>query len=823
MPPAKPTKGVLSAPGGFGWLVASAGILLKPVGLGAFDVFACVASLVALRELDERFPSLTDFAAFALPAFADVGHEYAAQRGFASFAAIAARPFDDGEARDWSRVVRSALGALRYHADASALSEPLWRDPERAFPLRFSRQAHELLRLVRGAGRPSAAEFLAALRALPFGKGFFTPAPVVAYLVARAAEGRSLGRVLDPVAGCGAFLVEAARAGAVELGGIELDQATRLVCFVHLLLARASARLELADCLRGPLWPLGPECGPTAGEPFDTVVAGPPFGARTAPAWSKLSNKKENPAGFAAFPLKTSAVGCFLSRIVGALAIGGRGSVVFPFGKDLAGEGPAEIAFRRGFATAVRVIEVCEVSAGLFGNATRSVLLFFDKARELGAPAPEPATGAVRFTRLADRDETAVPELVREVGRADLEANGWALAACSYAPAAGPATGLVAGPAFPLVSLEDLFAAHAGTVAASTAKPGPFPLLACGVGKTHERATADGEVLVVAFSGTGYARQSTFRAHYFAGPCAIAANAHQLVPKTAAVSLRFAFYLLNHLAEIADPDALPMNQGRLFAICVPLPRIEVQRALAADLDAAHARADLLESAAAAALDAKRHALENALYAGGRAAVLAGDTTLAAGVSAARLGDLCQILPGKPLPIAAIRSGPFPVVGGGAKPMGSHNSCNTEAGTVLVAAEGSAGWVSRYFSPVFRTSACLALEPVGSTDSPYLFHVLSALLLEDIKGIRHAAVGVPRLDKKALADMLVPLPTALEEQRALATRLDELDGAARSAEVAARSIRGDIRRTIEAMGAPDVDSRPSNEETADFDGQLADAP
>ncbi len=98
---------------------------------------------------------------------------------------------------------------------------------------------------------------------------FYTPSAVAAQVVELLLRhgGVREGRLLDPCAGAGAFLVAAARAGLADLRGIDLDPAALRVARRALRLCGARAKLTSGDALR-----LTPR------QPADLLVGNPPYG-----------------------------------------------------------------------------------------------------------------------------------------------------------------------------------------------------------------------------------------------------------------------------------------------------------------------------------------------------------------------------------------------------------------------------------------------------------------------------------------------------------------------------------------------------------------
>ncbi|OLD08994.1 MAG: hypothetical protein AUI19_02650 [Myxococcales bacterium 13_1_40CM_2_68_15] len=98
---------------------------------------------------------------------------------------------------------------------------------------------------------------------------YYTPAHLAARVVEIALRegGIAAGRVLDPCAGAGAFLVAAARAGLRDLHGFDLDPEALRVARQALRLCGAKARLRRADALR-----VAPR------QRADLLISNPPYG-----------------------------------------------------------------------------------------------------------------------------------------------------------------------------------------------------------------------------------------------------------------------------------------------------------------------------------------------------------------------------------------------------------------------------------------------------------------------------------------------------------------------------------------------------------------
>ncbi len=146
---------------------------------------------------------------------------------------------------------------------------------------------------------------------------YYTPPEIAARVVevALRQSGVAPGRVLDPCAGAGAFLVAAARAGLRDLHGLDLDPEALRVARRALRLCGASARLRQADALRhGPR----PEA--------DLLLSNPPYG--------HVSDARERAFLIESFPaLKGGEIdryAAFLLRALQLVRPGGAAALLVP-------------------------------------------------------------------------------------------------------------------------------------------------------------------------------------------------------------------------------------------------------------------------------------------------------------------------------------------------------------------------------------------------------------------------------------------------------------------------------------------------------------
>jgi type I restriction enzyme S subunit len=128
-----------------------------------------------------------------------------------------------------------------------------------------------------------------------------------------------------------------------------------------------------------------------------------------------------------------------------------------------------------------------------------------------------------------------------------------------------------------------------------------------------------------------------------------------------------------------------------------------------------------------------------------------------------LKDICDFKNGKALKKDDIVEGPYPVVGGGFKPMGHHNAFNTNENTILCSSSGSsAGYISKYPSKVWA-SDCFSLSPnkMIEVNNNYLFLFLKQN--QDIIYAMQTGLAQQHVYARDLSKMLVPLPSLQKQE------------------------------------------------------------
>jgi type I restriction enzyme S subunit len=135
----------------------------------------------------------------------------------------------------------------------------------------------------------------------------------------------------------------------------------------------------------------------------------------------------------------------------------------------------------------------------------------------------------------------------------------------------------------------------------------------------------------------------------------------------------------------------------------------------------------------------------------------------------KLEEVCEFKRGKSLAKKDFVDGKVPVIGGGIKPVGTHNIHNRESYSILISQSGTAGHISRYNEPVWA-SDCFSLEPKTNIIHDYLYY--SVLHLKETIDFLKEGTAQPHVYPTTIQHLEIPLPS-LTEQRTLQSDFDEI--------------------------------------------------
>ena len=140
-----------------------------------------------------------------------------------------------------------------------------------------------------------------------------------------------------------------------------------------------------------------------------------------------------------------------------------------------------------------------------------------------------------------------------------------------------------------------------------------------------------------------------------------------------------------------------------------------------------------------------------------------------GVEVKTLGEVCDFKNGKGIKKDDLMNGEYPVIGGGQKPMGFHNECNTDENVILCSSSGAyAGFISIYDKKVWA-SDCFSIIPKNkSIHNSYLYYLLKNM--QDIIYKTQTGTAQPHVYSKDLQNIKIPVPS-IERQQEIVDDLD----------------------------------------------------
>ena len=144
-----------------------------------------------------------------------------------------------------------------------------------------------------------------------------------------------------------------------------------------------------------------------------------------------------------------------------------------------------------------------------------------------------------------------------------------------------------------------------------------------------------------------------------------------------------------------------------------------------------------------------------------------------------IGEVCKFEGYKALRKREFIEGPYKVIGGGKKPAGFHNQFNKSANTILCAASGSSGLISRYVEPVWA-SECFSIHSNDENlNEEYLYNFLK-YNQDKIYKLIPANSGRSHMYPKTISRLKIPLPS-LEVQNQIVEELSQIEESVKAIE------------------------------------------
>lgn len=234
------------------------------------------------------------------------------------------------------------------------------------------------------------------------------------------------------------------------------------------------------------------------------------------------------------------------------------------------------------------------------------------------------------------------------------------------------------------------------------------------------------------------------------------------------VDAKFFASYINGLVRFAQENTgvAQLTAPQVTRYQIDLPPLSEQHTIAAALSDVDALIAGLEKLIAKKRDLKQAAMQQLLTGQTRLPGFSGEWAIKP------LGDVAQIQKGQLITTETIVSGDVPVIAGGKKPAYFHNKPNRLGKTITVSASGaSAGYVAFHRSPIFA-SDCSTISEAKTYCIEFVFFAMQ-LKQEEIYNAQTGGAQ-PHIQPKDLAPLMVPFPTKLREQEAIALVLCDMD-------------------------------------------------
>jgi restriction endonuclease S subunit/type I restriction-modification system DNA methylase subunit len=601
---------------------------------------------------------------------------------------------------------------------------------------------------------------------------FFTPRMFVDYVVKMASDNRALGKVLDPACGTGGFLVRCK--DAEELLGFDVETKIIPICAANVLLSTDTC----FDVRRQNFLTYD-----RRKEYFDTIVANPPFGLKEK--WSNIREGMPEDV----YPFDTTCTGCFVSKMLWHLSVGGKLCIVFPLGNEMTSTDKKSVALRQALLKNCIVESITNLPSGVFSNTgVKCCVLEMTKVRGLEEEG-EFATEVVKFLEMNDKGEVIERKTLTVE---EMSEKSYSFSLASYLEVE---TGMEVGSLVRWVKLGDVCELKRGkSINKSCFVPGPYKVI--GGGQTsmgfHDLCNTEKNCITISAIGAyagfvNFHEESVF----------VTNNGSSLIFTEG--SSKYLYYYLksiqNKILKLQKGSGQPqLDADRFKELLIPLPPLELQNYIVSVLD----------KYSEGIIGAEK-VIE--MYQQRMKLILR--VALKKVRERVKLGDVCELEKGKRLTKNNMVDGPYDVFSGGVKPIGKHNHYNTNENTLIVVTEASVGNVLYTREKIWLGDH--AHRITTEQNERYLYHYLCTQKerLESFKvgaTIQSIAQG--------LKELLIPLPP-LEVQQALVDQLDSLQAEIQQLrsriEEAKISMKEELEDCLMLEEVPEVSEREVEEE------------
>lgn len=232
---------------------------------------------------------------------------------------------------------------------------------------------------------------------------------------------------------------------------------------------------------------------------------------------------------------------------------------------------------------------------------------------------------------------------------------------------------------------------------------------------------------------------------------------------------KFLFYLMQtvNLGSISTSSTRPsLTQTALAKIMIPVPPLEVQRAVVDILDKLTALEAELDAELEAELEARKKQYEyyrNLLVSKKR--FVSCDWNTLAEIASIRTGSKPNLID---------TAGEFPYVNAGITPSGFTNSSNTSGGAITIPSrgQGGAGHVGYQSLDFWCGPLCYRIESKSTNLLNKFIYFYLKNIQDDLVDLRKIG-SIPAVNKSDLGAVKIPLPS-IEEQNRIVEILDKFD-------------------------------------------------
>jgi len=535
--------------------------------------------------------------------------------------------------------------------------------------------------------------------------------------------------VLDPCMGTGGFLTEACKMKGMELTnpreqifGSEIEAETYTYSLMNMILTTgtlAPDNFSRCDSLVG----LDPR------EKFDFIPTNPPYGtkmnykkletrynakwdAELNPDDAKSADAPTFPRWKDIFPVKTNdGVALFLQFIAFKLKPGGVAVIVVPNGQIMFGKNFGKL--RKCIMDQVDITQIMYTPGGVFKHAgVKTAVIWMRK------PHGDLSADNIEFVETTK--ELTEPTHVASISIEQMEENNHSWDAsyykaqeipdwgCEWKPLgdiADVALGGTPSRSCPAYWGGDNLWISVSSLGKGEIFDGPERITDAGIANSSTRLVEKGSVLMSFMMTVG--KMGIAGCDLYTNQSIAAIN-----PGDEALH-KFVYYYLMHKKTFHTTGSIGaggMNKASIKQIKIPVPPLDVQAAIVAELDEIELMKERLKVAIA---DQKSELAKS------RSFYCPPFADYQDQIEWKPLEEICTSSNGQALNRADIREGKFPVVGGGKSPMGYHNVSNSPANTILCASSGSSGYLSRYQTPVWK-SDCFSIEPMDNVNNQYIW-------------------------------------------------------------------------------------------------------